>query len=146
MDKTHNTPERIYVVAGNFSEFAHIQREKWDKHVENWTPGYNPKLTFPHYVYVNTPDKLRGLSEINGFYYGSYAERDDIDEIRKIIEWTKAVNQREKEFADSMDKIREEREKELQDAVMMEKLEKIIEQTSNFKLPDYLAEHTDDNV
>ena len=47
--------------------------------------GYDPS----EYRYVTGPDSLRGLNEIEGFYIGSYEQREDIEQIRNIISYTK---------------------------------------------------------
>lgn len=56
-----------YVVAGNYDEYkAYVKRK--------------PRIEF-YYKYVVGVDTLRGLSEIDGFYYGTYKDRPDIDDI-----------------------------------------------------------------
>ena len=56
-----------YVVAGNYDEYkAYVKRK--------------PRIEF-YYKYVVDVETLRGLSEIDGFYYGTYKDRSDIDDI-----------------------------------------------------------------
>ena len=65
-----------YVVAGNYDEYkAYVKRK--------------PRIEF-YYKYVSSIDTLRGLSEIDGFYYGSYESRSDINEIKTAINIIKA--------------------------------------------------------
>lgn len=67
-----------FVVAGSWAQYMnHIADMKYD-----------PK----EYVYVSDPIQLRGRSEIEGFYIGSYEQRPDIDQIREIIAQIKARN------------------------------------------------------
>ena len=65
----------VYFVAGNFSEYNDYRRrkEKEGKDTSNWR-------------YVSKALDIRGLSEITGFYIGSFDERGDIEEIRMIID------------------------------------------------------------
>lgn len=64
-----------YVVAGNYQEYkSHIDEKGYLK---------------SEYVYVNSPDQLRGLDKIEGFYIGSYEQRPDIEEIRQQIQLIK---------------------------------------------------------
>jgi hypothetical protein len=65
-----------FIVAGNYREYKdHIARK-----------GYDPF----EYVYVSDPMQLRGYTEIEGFYIGSYKSRPDIDQIRTNIAFIKA--------------------------------------------------------
>ena len=66
------TPSRIYVVAGNNSEYLELVKMK-------------PAEDRHRYVFVNNLDKIRGLSKIEGVYYGTYASRKDIEEIQVMI-------------------------------------------------------------
>lgn len=65
-----------FIVAGTYAEYK--------DHIFNM--GYSPQ----EYVYVSDPIQLRGLTEIEGFYIGSYESRPDIDQIRANIAYIKA--------------------------------------------------------
>ena len=65
-----------FIVAGNYAEYKN--------HIFNM--GYSPQ----EYVYVSDPMQLRGYTEIEGFYIGSYMSRPDIDQIRANIAYIKA--------------------------------------------------------
>ena len=65
-----------YVVAGNYGEYKAYIKHK-------------PRIEF-YYRYVDSIDILRGLSDIDGFYYGTYESRHDINEIRAAIAIIKA--------------------------------------------------------
>lgn len=74
---------KVYIVAGNKHEFqAYVLR----KAAENSTD---------HYVYVDCLLRLRGLDEVNGFYIGTYEQREDIEEIREQIAIIKYKNKSE---------------------------------------------------
>ena len=45
---------------------------------------------FPQYIYVSHVDTLRGRSEIEGFYYGTYWSRPDLNDIKFAIDIIKA--------------------------------------------------------
>jgi hypothetical protein len=60
-----------YIVAGNYNEYqAYVRRKTRDQ---------------VYYKYVSDVDIIRGLSEIDGYYIGSYASRKDIEHIRVHI-------------------------------------------------------------
>ena len=60
-----------FVVAGTRHEYNH--------HIDKMR--YNPD----EYVYVSDPIQLRGRTDIEGFYIGSYENRPDIEEIKQTI-------------------------------------------------------------
>lgn len=69
----------IYIVAGNNAEFMELVKSKPSE--ERW-----------RYRYVSGVDVIRGLSSIEGVFYGSWRSRKDIEGIRmqiKIIKSTK---------------------------------------------------------
>ncbi len=60
-----------YIVAGNYNEYqAYVRRKTRDQ---------------VYYKYVSDVDIIRGLSEIDGYYIGSYASRKDIEDIKTLI-------------------------------------------------------------
>ena len=65
-----------FVVAGNLHEYHH--------HIDKM--GYNPD----EYVYVSDPIQLRGRTDIEGFYIGSYENRPEIEEIKQTISYIKS--------------------------------------------------------
>jgi hypothetical protein len=70
----------VYYVAGNFGEYNEYRRrkEKAGIDVSNWR-------------YLSKSTDLRGLTEVKGFYIGSYEDREDIEDIRIIIEQIKGI-------------------------------------------------------
>ena len=64
-----------YIVAGNYEEYKAYIRKKIDINTE--------------FIYVDNPNKIRGLSDIEGYYIGTYNSRTDIDNIKEIIRITK---------------------------------------------------------
>ena len=69
-----------YIVSGNRHEFEDYCRRKFDEFV-----SVEPRRCPPNYVYVNSADRLRGLSEVHGFKIGTYKQRPDINEIERMI-------------------------------------------------------------
>lgn len=67
--------EDFYVVAGTHAEFLEYTRNKIDD---------------KFYIYVSGVDKLRGLSEIEGCFYGSYKSRKDLAQIELQIKLIKS--------------------------------------------------------
>lgn len=82
-----NQKKKIFIVAGNIAEFEEYKRKK----LHEWTEyGGTDKGYFPDYVYVSNAKQLRGVQTIEGYYIGSYMERDDLDEITWCIKAIKA--------------------------------------------------------
>lgn len=68
----------LFIVAGNKQEFD-------DFVIRKRMMGHNYDFRF-----VYSPDVLRGLSTIRGFYIGSYQERPDWSEIDTVIKVIKS--------------------------------------------------------
>lgn len=64
---------KLFVVAGNYEEFQDFVIRKRMK-------GFSYD-----FVYISTPEMLRGMTTIRGFYIGSYRERPDWAQIRDAI-------------------------------------------------------------
>lgn len=58
---------KIFVIAGTWNEFTYYTRDKI--------------LNGKSYVYVSSPDTLRGHQDIHGVFIGSWRERKEIVEI-----------------------------------------------------------------
>lgn len=72
----------VYIVAGNFKEYTeYVDRKDYE-----WRQGI-VNNAIPPYFYINVShvDKLMGLNRIQGFFIGSYEQRNDIDLIRRTI-------------------------------------------------------------
>lgn len=80
--------KKIFIVAGNLTEFIEYKEKK----LHEWTKYSNILDPFPEYVYVSNADQFKGRSEIEGYYIGSYKNRNDIDEIYWCIKSIKARN------------------------------------------------------
>lgn len=75
---------KYYVIAGNKFEADSFAKKKT---LEMWNNG-KTSISLSDFVYVSSVDTLRGLSEIQGFYVGTWKNRKDIEEIQlqvKII-------------------------------------------------------------
>jgi len=60
-----------YIVAGNYNEYqAYVRRKTRDQ---------------VYYKYVSGVDRIRGLSEIDGYYIGTFYQRPDIEDIKVAI-------------------------------------------------------------
>lgn len=80
--------KQIFVVSGSHSEYTEVLERK---RKEYFVPGVSMFTeVFPDYIYVSNVDILRGRSEIEGFYCGTYWSRPDLEEIRFVIETIKA--------------------------------------------------------
>lgn len=57
---------KTFVISGTWDQFNYYMRDK---------------VIDKHYVYVSSPDTLRGHQDIHGVFIGSWRERSDIVEI-----------------------------------------------------------------
>ena len=64
---------KLFVVAGNYQEFQDFVIRKRMK-------GFSYD-----FVYVSSPEMLKGMTTIRGFYIGTYRNRQDWSEIRDQI-------------------------------------------------------------
>lgn len=81
--------KRIYVVAGNYDQFKAYRNKKFKEWSDYWaktSPDMTPAVKFPDYVYVQHIDQLMGLSDIDGFFIGTYKDREDYEAIKQQIE------------------------------------------------------------
>ena len=102
IDKPLNL-ETIYIVAGNYTEFKQYVTKKQNTKPDpkNYTEfrqyvtkkqNTKPKPK-PKYVYVKDHTTLMGVSNIKGYFIGSYREREDFIEIKNRIDRIKAVDE-----------------------------------------------------
>lgn len=61
---------KIFVIAGTHDEFKYYVRDK---------------VLDKHYVYVSSPDTLRGHQDVHGVFIGTWRERSDIVEILDAV-------------------------------------------------------------
>ena len=73
--------DRIFIVAGN-----HEQYKQWVKKNIDRFYAKNTSISLSNFVYVSGPEIFRGYSEVHGYYIGSYKDREDIDQIREMIQ------------------------------------------------------------
>ena len=72
---------KIYVVAGNKEQFNTFVRKKtYEMHQADIS-----EITYSHFVYVSSINQLRGLSQVHGYFVGTYRERSDLQEILDYI-------------------------------------------------------------
>lgn len=84
---------RIYIVAGNYDQFKAYRNKKFKEWSDYWAktlPDMTPAVKFPDYVYVQHIDQLIGLSDIDGFFIGTYKDREDYEAIKQQIEIIKS--------------------------------------------------------
>jgi hypothetical protein len=72
--------EKTFVIAGTI-----WQAKEWIKQdIEKKYPT-NPSLTISHYVYVDSPSRLRGYNDPHGVFIGTWRSRSDIKEIVETL-------------------------------------------------------------
>ena len=79
--------KRIFVVAGSHREYLEVIQKK---RAEFFSEPLVTEEIFPEYLYVSHVDILRGRSEIEGFYCGTYWSRPDIEDIKFAIDTIKS--------------------------------------------------------
>jgi len=71
--------KKKYIVAGNYEEYNEFMFRHRD----------NPNEV---YVYVDSYTQLKGMTNIEGYYVGTYYKRGDIGAIKDIIKMSKNTN------------------------------------------------------
>lgn len=77
----------FYVVAGSYTEFLGFILQK----------RQDPENKIKSYIFVDDPSRLRGISNIKGFYYGTFESRKDLEQIKTIIAASKVKKEPEPE-------------------------------------------------
>jgi len=68
---------KYYVVCGNYNEFNHfIQR----KALELFGIG-DASISLSHFVYVDSKEKIIGIHEPTGWFYGTWKNNPNIEDI-----------------------------------------------------------------
>lgn len=74
--------DKFYIICGTRSEFESIIRDKCG---DSWMTAFGQtgriQLSFSDFVYVNHPDKLVGIRNPRGFFYGTWKTRTDLDQV-----------------------------------------------------------------
>lgn len=73
-------PERIYVIAGDYSQFKLFKANLADQMIREGI-----ELKTNDIVYVSKPSYLYGFREVAGYFVGTWRDRDDIEEIVSMI-------------------------------------------------------------
>jgi len=80
MFKGSKMNEKIYVVAGTRWEAKEWIMQDIEKKYPN-----DPSVTISNYVYVDSPNRIRGLNDPHGVFVGSWRIRHDIKEIVEAL-------------------------------------------------------------
>lgn len=92
---------KYYVIAGNVFEFDRFIKKK---SAEMWNEG-NTSVSLSDFVYVSSVDTLKGLSEIQGFYVGTWKNRSDVMEIQLQVHIIKEKMKQNEIFSKIQDAI-----------------------------------------
>lgn len=71
---------KYYVVAGNRNEFQEFIHRKSG---ELWQAGKD--VSFSHFVYVDSEEKLAGVQNPHGWFYGTWRQRKDIRILLEVL-------------------------------------------------------------
>ena len=72
---------KYLVIAGNRDQFREFIGRKAK---QIWEEGHT-SVTLSDFLYVGGPDQLRGYSNPQGFFVGTWRERNDIEQILNIL-------------------------------------------------------------
>lgn len=98
--------EKIYVIAGTQSEF----NEYRDRRIQEIIADGFTAISMSHFVSVNNPDQLRGLSNPHGVLYGTWQLHPNIKEIlNQLILTMDADSESRKRLSDILVKMQEEK-------------------------------------
>lgn len=98
--------KKIYVIAGTQSEF----NEYRDRRIQEIIADGFTAISMSHFVSVNNPDQLRGLSNPHGVLYGTWQLHPNIKEILNQLILTMDVDsESRKRLSDILVKMQEEK-------------------------------------
>ncbi len=89
---------KYFVIAGNRNEYMNFIVPMSEK---LWKEGQT-SISFSHFVYVDSIDRIRGVRDIHGWFVGSWRERKDILE---ILQYMMVINHNNKIIADEYSKL-----------------------------------------
>lgn len=92
---------KYHVIAGNVFEFDRFIKKK---SAEMWNEG-NTSVSLSDFVYVSSVETLKGLSEIQGFYVGTWKNRSDVMEIQLQVHIIKEKMKQDEIFLKIQDAI-----------------------------------------
>lgn len=81
------TVEAIYVIAGNFSQYAYFKKCLEEKMVREGIAYNATRIN-----YISDSVHLLGLRNIHGYKIGTWYERDDISEIELQLRLTDSLD------------------------------------------------------
>jgi hypothetical protein len=112
--------KKKYIVSGNYEEYNEFVYKRRN---ENNTS----------YVYVQHATQLVGLSNIEGFYIGTYFKRPDIDDIRERIALSKHIKANDIEINQLAERINANKEISYTNEYSVE----LVQQLDNNHVVDY---------
>jgi hypothetical protein len=68
---------KYYVICGDYNEFSHFIHKK---SLELFGTG-DTSISLSHFVYVDSADRIRGISNPRGWFYGNWKNNSKIEEI-----------------------------------------------------------------
>ena len=68
---------KYYVVCGNYNEFSHFIQQK---SLELFGQG-DTSISLSNFVYLDSAEKLRGVAEPTGWFYGTWKNNPNIEDI-----------------------------------------------------------------
>ncbi len=78
--------EKLFIVAGTWQEYNEFIRRKADELSKTGYP-----ISLSHFVYVSSYATLRGQRNVHGWFYGSYRQRTDLQDIVMQIRVTNNI-------------------------------------------------------
>lgn len=92
--------KKKYIVAGNYEQYVgYVNNKRKDTNNSN-----------TDYLYVNNERDLRGVSNIEGYYIGTYYMREDISQIQDRIALLKRIQDNDREIDQLADRINANKE------------------------------------
>lgn len=92
--------KKKYIVAGNYEQYVgYVNNKRKDTNNSN-----------TDYLYVNNERDLRGVSNIEGYYIGTYYMREDISQIQDRIALLKRIQDNDREIDQLAERINANKE------------------------------------
>lgn len=77
--------DKYFVICYNYEEFKNYTHKKLSDPI-------NSSLSLSNFIYVTGPQYIRGITDIKGYFYGRWREREDIIPIIETMITSKRFN------------------------------------------------------
>ena len=84
---------KYYIIPGNAGEFVDYRKELCHRLHTQGT-----EVSYSHFVYVSSPENLRGIRNPRGWFVGTYHTRKDLEELVQMLYIIKTGEEKTPDF------------------------------------------------